>query len=100
MSSTVKTKDFQLIQKEEVGHLNFPKGDVLPNLFLKNQRKQSLVRATSAGNLDKVKFKIFFEDDQAKRVVHTTIWATTEENILLKNSVPIPIRRISKVTIA
>jgi len=87
------------IEKEQVGILQFPKEDVLGDKESKANREVSLKRATSAGNLEKVKFKIYFEDGMGKKVVHTTIWATTEENILLKNNVAIPIRRIYNVDI-
>lgn len=89
-----------LIEKEEVASLHYPANDVLPTLIDRENRRQSLIRATRAGNLDKVKFKITFEDDKGLKEVHTTIWATTEFNIVLKRGVPLPIRRIYSVRIA
>lgn len=88
------------VEKEEVPGFHFPKNDVIHNEKEKDKRLKSLIRATQAGNLDKVKFKILFEDDEGLKVVHTTIWATTEENIILKHDSKIPIRRIHKVAIA
>ena len=89
-----------IIEKEEIAFLHYPANDVLPTLLDRENRKQSLIRATRAGNLEKIKFKITFEDDKGLKEVHTTIWATTEFNIVLKRGVPIPIRRIYSVRIA
>jgi hypothetical protein len=88
------------IEKELVADLKFPKGDVLFTAQEKEKRNQDLVRATRAGNLEKIKFKIIFEDGDGLKQVYTTIWATTEVNILLKRGVPIPIHRIHSVKIA
>lgn len=90
----------QFIDKSEVEFLNFPTGDVLRSPSAKERRRYSLMRATRAGNLEKIKFKICFEDDRSRKEVYTTIWATTEENILLKKGTRIPINRIHKVSIA
>ena len=52
------------IEKEEVANLTFPKTDVLYSSQEKEQRKRNLVRATRAGNLEKIKFKITFEEPE------------------------------------
>ncbi len=88
------------IEKELIAELKFPKTDVLFSSHEKEKHKQDLVRATRAGNLEKIKFKIIFEDGDGLKQVYTTIWATTEVNILLKRGVPIPIHRIHSVKIS
>lgn len=86
-----------LVQKEEVENLHFPSGEVLTDAALIKQRKADLERATTLGNVEHNKIKIFFEDDDAFKVVETTIWATGEDNIVLKKGVTIPIHRIHKL---
>ena len=56
-------------------------------------------RAIALGNLEHQKVKIYFEDDKKKRVVNTTIWAVTDNAIVLKQNVVIPIKRIYKLEI-
>lgn len=51
----------------------------------------------SLGNLEKVKVKIFFEDDKSKIYVETTIWGVTDESVILKQGLVIPNKRIYKV---
>jgi uncharacterized protein (UPF0248 family) len=88
------------IEKERVGGLSYPKEDVLLSLQDRKTRRERLVRATRAGNLEKIKFRILFEDRLGLKEVYTTIWATTEVNIILKHGVSIPIHRIHTVKIA
>ncbi|MGY6561937.1 MAG: hypothetical protein ACXITV_07515 [Luteibaculaceae bacterium] len=88
---------FKEIEKENVGKLTFPDGDVLKTEIKKNQRQNELERAMSLSNLEQVKVKIFFEDDKSKLLVDTTIWGVTDESIILKQGLVIPNRRIYKV---
>ena len=58
---------FELIDKEIIASLNFPKSDVLEDKDEITSRKNELDRALSLGNLDHVKIKIYFEDDKSKK---------------------------------
>lgn len=91
------TTEFKEIEKENIGHLNFPNHDVLSSESEINLRLDFLKRAMSLGNLDQIKVKIYFEDDKDKLVVDTTIWAVTIESVILKHGIIIPNRRIYKV---
>lgn len=88
---------FQLIEKEDVANLSFPKTEVLHEKEDIVQRKSDLERAMALGNLEHVKIKIYFEDDASKKMVETTIWGITEERVILKQGVVIPIQRIHKL---
>ncbi|RXR16253.1 hypothetical protein EQG63_11545 [Flavobacterium amnicola] len=88
--------EFVTIEKEAIADLHFPKKDVLEEREDIARRKQELDRALSLGNLEHSKIKIFFEDDASKKMVETTIWGVTEERVILKQGVVIPIQRIYK----
>ncbi|WP_333809748.1 hypothetical protein [Flavobacterium sp.] len=88
---------FNLIDKELIPTLNFPKGDVLEDKDAISARKNDLDRALSLGNLEHVKIKIYFEDDASKKMVETTIWGVTDERVILKQGVVIPVKRIHKI---
>jgi hypothetical protein len=60
------------------------------------QRNNDLNRAQALGNLEHSKIKIFFEDNHSKKVVETTVWAVTDNSVVLKKGVEIPINRIYK----
>lgn len=90
-------KEFEPMEKEEVATLVFPHEDVLDDKLAISQRKQDLERASALGNTDHVKIKIYFKDDVANRVVETTIWGVTDQRIILKKGVLIPIHRIYKI---
>ena len=53
---------FELIEKEEIAELSFPKVEVLNNATEIKQRFLDLSRALSLGNLEHSKIKIYFED--------------------------------------
>ena len=88
---------FELIDKELIASLNFPKEDVLEDKEDIAERRNNLDRALSLGNLEHVKIKIYFDDDISKKMVETTIWGVTEERVILKQGVVIPVKRIHKI---
>ena len=88
---------FELIDKEIITSLNFPKEDVLEDKEDIAERRNNLDRALSLGNLEHVKIKIYVEDDMSKKMVETTIWGVTEERVILKQGVVIPVKRIHKI---
>ena len=88
---------FELIDKELIASLNFPKSDVLEDKEDISGRKNDLDRALSLGNLEHVKIKIYFEDDISKKMVETTIWGVTDSRVILKQGVVIPVNRIHKI---
>ena len=91
------TANAMVIDKEFVRDLSFPKDDVLPTIEERRQRRMELDRALILGNVDHSKVKIFFSDSEGFKQVETTIWAVTEERIILKSGMVIPIRRIHEV---
>jgi len=91
------TAEYQLIDKESVKSLSFPSNEVLLDENDIKQRKQDLARAMSLGNLEHVKIKIYFEDSQGFKFVETTVWGVTDERIILKQGVIIPVNRIHKI---
>jgi len=86
--------NFEIIEKEVVNTLHFPQSEVLETKEQIQQRICDLNRAMALGNLEHSKIKIYFEDDCSKKVVETTIWALTDEQIVLKQGCTIPINRI------
>lgn len=46
---------------------------------------------------NKIKVKIIFQDSEGKKVVDTSIWGITEQNIILKGTTIIPIRSIHEI---
>ena len=88
---------FELIDKEIITSLNFPKEDVLEDKEDIAERRNNLDRALSLGNLEHVKIKIYFEDDMSKKMVETTIWGVTDSRVILKQGVVIPVNRIHKI---
>lgn len=91
--------DFELIEKEAVSKLNFPPDEVLKKHDQITLRKHELKQAIALGNLEHQKVKVFFEDEVGRKYVHTTIWAVTEEAVVLKQNSVIPIHRIIKLEI-
>ena len=91
------TEEFTIIEKEEIASLKFPTTDVLDDDNDIKTRISDINRALSLGNLEHSKIKIFFEDNESKKIVNTTVWAVTDKNVILKQGVMIPIHRIYKL---
>ena len=92
-------KNAMLVDKSAIAAFKFPKEDVFKST---DQKKDILIKlriATILGNLEKIKCKIIFKDNQEIKAVETTIWATCEKNIVLKSGVFIPINRIIDIII-
>lgn len=90
---------FKLIQKEEIKNLHFPKEEILTKTDEIKLRKAQIERAIALGNLEHQKVVIYFSDDAGKKRVDTTIWAVTEDAIVLKQNTVLPINRIHKLEI-
>ncbi len=84
----------QHIEKEQIKFLHFPHQEVLSNKKKKKDRYRKLRRALSLGNLEHVKVKILFADDEGAKEVETTVWGITEKSVILKQSTVIPLERI------
>ena len=84
--------------KEFVHLLKFSKEDVIDTEIEKKQRCHQLTRAMKLGNLFKNKVTISFKDAQQRLVkINTTIWGVTQQSVILKKGVHIPISSIVSV---
>ncbi len=88
---------FEKIEKEMISDLKFPESDVLKNSRQISARKSDLQRVITTSSLDNSTIKIYFEDDDSRKVVETTVWAMTDKRVILKQSIGIPINRIHSV---
>lgn len=93
----VATSMFEAIEKEKIENLKFPSLEVLTDAEKIKERKTDLERALALGNLEHTKIKIFFEDDQSRKVVETTVWGVTDKRVILKQGVVIPIQRVHSI---
>jgi hypothetical protein len=88
-----------LIEKERIPELHFNKQEVLTNDQDKRDRGRLLHMAMLLGNGYKNKVKIIFNSITGTSSVETTIWATTDQNVILKGGIFIPICCIMQVVI-
>ncbi|HLG02270.1 MAG TPA: hypothetical protein VI731_01665 [Bacteroidia bacterium] len=94
---TVSTNRALLIPKEVVAELHFPSKEVLSSPEEIKNRDSELNRALVLGNVDHNKVRILFIDSEGPKMVETTIWAVTEQRIILKSGMAIPINRITEI---
>lgn len=93
------TATFETIAKENIETLKFPNDEVLKDKDLIKERETELNRALALGNLEHTKIKIYFEDDQSRKLVETTVWGVTDKRVILKQGVVIPINRVHKISL-
>lgn len=87
----------QQIEKEQIAQFLFPKEEVLKTAEEMAKRKADLERAMTLGNLEHIKIRIVFEDNEGTKQVETTVWGLTDKRIILKQGLLIPIHRIKEV---
>jgi len=81
----------------DISHLrsiNTPVGDNMPLLSSINHLKLQAERATLLGNGQKSKVNILIQTDKGIRSVNTTVWASTDQYIILKEGKAIPMDTI------
>lgn len=88
-----------LIEKEKVDKLTFPKGEVLGSDEAIKIRRIKLENAVRLGNIEHYKVKIIFGADEGLMLVHTSVWAITNNYISLKGGITIPVNRIYEINI-
>lgn len=93
------TSNYEMIEKEKIEDLKFPSSEVLTDSQGIKERRFELDRALALGNLEHTKIRIFFEDDNSKKVVETTVWGVTDKRVILKQGIVIPIHRVHAVKI-
>jgi hypothetical protein len=89
--------EINAVAKEFIPSLAIEKAEVLFNELERKERSQLLYRAMLLGNSYKNKVKIVFQTLSGPTAVETTIWATTDNNVILKGGIFIPICCILKV---
>lgn len=89
--------EIKLIEKEAVLGLKFPAKDVLEDTESRQERRRKLEQARTLGNGYKTKVKILFQTVEGPRKVETTVWDASEDQILLKAGVWIPVHAILDV---
>ncbi len=85
------------VQKEDLEQLSFPKEDVLSGNEAIEQRRRSLEQSVVLGNTYKGKTKIVFADSEGIKQIETHIWGLTDNRVILKQGIVIPIHRIYEV---
>jgi hypothetical protein len=88
-----------MIEKEFVPFLTFEGDDVISEEPLKIQRTILLYTAMLLGNCFKDKVTIVFKSQEGMNEVKTTVWAATDDNVVLKGGAMIPVKSIIDVKI-
>ena len=86
-----------IIEKENIPGLSFPEEDVLAIKSETQKRLQDLQNANELGDLAQYKVKILFEDNSGLKKVETTVWKISDNDVVLKYGIRVPIRRVLRV---
>lgn len=82
-----------MIVKEEIGQYT-----IIPSIEDKTEHwKEELSYAVRLGNEFKGKTTITFETTEGSRTVQTTVWSLTDNYIVLKGGITIPLKSIMEV---
>ena len=89
--------NIEVIKKNEIKSLKFPKGDVLKSKSEKISRFVKLHKVFYSGSVISEKVKIVFSDDTSFKKVEATIIGLTSTSVILRRSAQIPLTRIVSV---
>lgn len=83
------------IDKSLITTLKFSKEDVLTNIEDRKKRNWKLERALRVGNNYKTHVNLIFQDIEGKVYsTELTVWAVTEQQVVLKATMMIPITSV------
>lgn len=96
----MENQQYHLIDKSQVYGIKYLKHDVLESPQDKEARKSALHKALTLGNLHKQHVRIRFKNANNQMLeTKATIWALTENYVVLKSHMMIPIQSIMNVRI-
>lgn len=96
---TMSELSIKMIEKEFIPFLRFETKEVLAEESEKIQRTILLHTAMLLGNCFKEKVTITFKSEEGINEVKTTVWAATDDSIVLKGGAVIPVKSILDVKI-
>ena len=86
-----------LINKEEIPQYEMSKTEVLTSPTEISSRRHDVERAMKLGNNEHLKVKIIFETTQGTMAVETTVWEVTQNYLILKSNMAMPIKCIHRI---
>ncbi len=88
-------KSIAIADKEMLTGMKFPAYDVLFDFAQRIKRSIDLQKAMILGNTEhsKVRIKFYLQDGEA-REIETTIWGVTDDFVILKGNITLPVRAI------
>jgi hypothetical protein len=90
----IETIDKADMERTKLRSVNLSDGASVPLPSSIFHLHKQIDRAVRLGNGHKSKVKIFFQTINGLRMVHTTVWAATEDFIVLKGGQSIPMDAI------
>jgi hypothetical protein len=95
MSFIPVATSIEIIEKEDIGTLNFGHDDVLAEPEARQRRRTDADRAVTLGNAYHGKLDIYFKTaDGATKRMATTVWAADGEHLTLKSGASLPLRAV------
>ena len=87
----------ETVTKEQIAELHCNHHEVLNHDAAIRERRQSIQKAANLARNFYLKARIIFETLEGTKEVRTTIWAATENHIVLKGGATLPICCIKEV---
>ena len=86
-----------LIETDLIRSLHFPMSEVLMSIPKINERWYDLERLKLKGNYPQVTLRIHFEDVEGQKHVITKILGVSDDYLIIKTQLTIPIHRITQI---
>ena len=89
----------ELVEKEFIPSIHFNANKPNPDQEKRTLFEQQIFRAMVMGNTYRKKSVITFQSTEGLKQVHTTVWAFTQRNLVLKGGIMVPLDSIEKIEI-
>jgi hypothetical protein len=86
-----------MISKEDLPKYEMIKKDALTNSADIYNRRVDIERALKLGNNEHQKVKIIFETTEGTMAVETTVWEVTQNYLILKSNMALPVRCVHRI---
>jgi len=94
-----QTYTAETVTKEQIPELHCTHDEVLDHDKAIKERKESIRKAANLARNFYLKARIVFETEEGTKEVRTTIWAATDNHIVMKGGATLPIHCIKEVNL-
>jgi hypothetical protein len=89
----------EVVEKEFIPSIHFNANKSNADLERRTELERQIFKAMVMGNTYRKKSVITFRSEEGLKQVHTTVWAYTQRNLVLKSGIMVPLDSIEQIAV-